>query len=154
VCFQNVDIVYIGSFSGSAFLSPQACLSDITSFAASPNSHHYPNARSALLAGKGVLCEKGFTVNAAQAEDLVRISREKNVYLHEALWTRHFPATIKLQEVIKEGKIGKVHRVLSDYGGNVGLDGRSICSFGKSAQTSETDCSVLFAWKTWTPDID
>lgn len=91
--------------------------------AGSPNSHHYPNARAALLAGKAVLCEKGFTINARQARDLVAIAQRKNIYLHEALWTRHLPVTIRVQEVISEGTIGKVERVLSEFGMDAKIDG-------------------------------
>ncbi|CED82472.1 Dimeric dihydrodiol dehydrogenase [Phaffia rhodozyma] len=88
----NVDVVYVGT----------------------PNSNHYPASKAALLAGKHVLCEKGFTINAKQAEELVRISEEKRLFLMEAMWSRFFPATIAIQEVIAGGKIGTVRRVFAD----------------------------------------
>lgn len=59
----NVDIIYV----------------------ATPHSHHYQNARLCLEAGKNVLCEKAFTTNAAQLETLIKIAKEKNVFLMEAV---------------------------------------------------------------------
>ena len=68
----------------------------------------------ALEAGKHVLCEKAFTVNAKQARKLVETAKAKNLFLMEAVWTRYFPLSIKIREMATTGVIGKVHRVLSD----------------------------------------
>lgn len=67
-----------------------------------------------LNAGKNVLCEKAFTVNAAQAKKLVETAKAKNLFLMEAVWTRYFPLSIKIRELVKSGAIGKVHRVTAD----------------------------------------
>ena len=40
-------------------------------YVATPHSEHYENVKMCLEAGKPVLCEKAFTLNAAQAEELV-----------------------------------------------------------------------------------
>lgn len=48
-------------------------------YVATPHSHHYQNAMLCLEAGKNVLCEKAFTVNAAQAKALVAKAKEKVV---------------------------------------------------------------------------
>lgn len=60
-------------------------------YIAAPHSHHYRNAMHCLDAGKNVLCEKAFTVNAAQARILVEEARAKDLLLMEGLWTRYFP---------------------------------------------------------------
>ncbi|KAK9326928.1 hypothetical protein V1520DRAFT_376281 [Lipomyces starkeyi] len=83
-------------------------------YIATPHSHHYQNAMLALEAGKNVLCEKAFTVNAAQAKKLVDKAREKNVFLMEAVWTRYFPICVYLRQVIESGTIGPVARVMAD----------------------------------------
>ncbi|KAF2015818.1 NAD(P)-binding protein [Aaosphaeria arxii CBS 175.79] len=83
-------------------------------YVATPHSHHYQNAMLCLEAGKNVLCEKAFTVNAAQARALVDKAREKNLFLMEAVWTRYFPLSIYVREQIKSGRIGPLHRVLAD----------------------------------------
>jgi predicted dehydrogenase len=67
-----------------------------------------------LEAGKHVLCEKAFTVNAAQAKKLIATAKAKKLFLMEAVWTRYFPLSIKIRELVKSGVIGKVHRVISD----------------------------------------
>lgn len=46
-------------------------------YVATPHSHHYQNVMLALEHGKHVLCEKAFTVNAAQLKKLVQVAREK-----------------------------------------------------------------------------
>ncbi|GME32213.1 putative dimeric dihydrodiol protein [Neofusicoccum parvum] len=88
----NIDIVYV----------------------ATPHSHHYQCAMLCLEAGKNVLCEKAFTVNAAQAKKLVAKAREKNLFLMEAVWTRYFPLSIYVRDLITSGKLGTVQRVYSD----------------------------------------
>lgn len=54
-------------------------------YVATPHSHHYPHVKLCLEHGKHVLCEKAFTVNAAQARELFRIAREKHLLLTEAM---------------------------------------------------------------------
>ncbi|OTB11377.1 hypothetical protein K445DRAFT_340120 [Daldinia sp. EC12] len=83
-------------------------------YVATPHSHHFQNTMLALEAGKHVLCEKAFTVNAAQARKLVETARAKNLFLMEAVWTRYFPLSIKVRELVQSGVIGKVHRVIAD----------------------------------------
>jgi len=46
-------------------------------YVATPHSHHYQNVMLALEHGKHVLCEKAFTVNAAQLKKLVEVARKK-----------------------------------------------------------------------------
>jgi dihydrodiol dehydrogenase / D-xylose 1-dehydrogenase (NADP) len=46
-------------------------------YVATPHSHHYQNVRLCLEAGKHVLCEKAFTVNAPQLKKLVEIAKQK-----------------------------------------------------------------------------
>jgi predicted dehydrogenase len=83
-------------------------------YVATPHSHHFQNTMLALEAGKNVLCEKAFTVNAAQAKKLVETAKAKKLFLMEAVWTRYFPLSIKIRELVKSGVIGKVHRVTAD----------------------------------------
>lgn len=81
-------------------------------YVATPHSHHFQNTMLALEAGKNVLCEKAFTVNAAQARKLVETARAKNLFLMEAVWTRYFPISIKIRELVQSGVIGPVYRVI------------------------------------------
>ena len=83
-------------------------------YVATPHSHHYQNAMLCLEAGKNVLCEKAFTVNAAQAKKLVEKARAKNLFLMEAVWTRYFPLSIYTRDAIMSGKLGNVTRASAD----------------------------------------
>jgi len=74
-------------------------------YVATPHSHHYQNAMLCLEAGKNVLCEKAFTVNAAQAKKLAEKAKEKNLFLMEAVWTRYFPLSIYVRDIITSGKV-------------------------------------------------
>jgi len=98
-------------------------------YVATPHSHHYQNAMLCLEAGKNVLCEKAFTVNAEQARKLAEKAREKNLFLMEAVWTRYFPLSIYVREQITSGRIGPVARVLSDN--SMALDPENSFSDGK-----------------------
>lgn len=83
-------------------------------YVATPHSHHYQNVRLCLEAGKNVLCEKAFTTNAKQLEVLITLAKDKNLFLMEAVWTRYFPLSIYVREIITSGKIGPVSRTFAD----------------------------------------
>lgn len=66
--------------------------------------------------GKPVLCEKAFTANAEQAETLIRLSKEKQVFLTEAIWTRYMPFSETLRELVDGGTIGRVMMLTANIG--------------------------------------
>ncbi|KAH6656744.1 hypothetical protein BKA67DRAFT_531997 [Truncatella angustata] len=93
-------------------------------YVATPHSHHFQNTMLALEAGKNVLCEKAFTVTASQARKLVEKAKSKNLFLMEAVWTRYFPLSVKIRELVQSGVIGPVYRVIADNSlGNDGPNG-------------------------------
>ncbi len=77
-------------------------------YIATPHSHHFENTKMCLLKNKPVLCEKAFTVNTPQAEELIRIANERKVFLAEAIWTRYQPMRQMINNVINSGIIGKL----------------------------------------------
>lgn len=77
-------------------------------YVATPHSHHYQHAKLAIEHGKHVLCEKAFTVNTAQAEELIKLAKEKNVLLAEAIWTRYMPSRQMILDLINSGIIGTI----------------------------------------------
>ena len=85
-------------------------------YIATPHPMHAQNALMALHAGKGVLCEKAFTINRREAAQVVALAREKKLFLMEAMWTRFLPALAEVRRVIASGEIGPVHQVTSDFG--------------------------------------
>ncbi len=85
-------------------------------YIATPHSHHFAPARMCLLKGKPVLCEKAFTANAREAEELIRIAQEKRVYLAEAIWTRYMPFSRTIRELTENGIIGKPMMLTASLG--------------------------------------
>ena len=76
-------------------------------YIATPHSHHYAHTRLSLLKGKPVLCEKAFTANAKEAEGLLQLAKEKNLFLTEAIWTRYMPLSQTICELVDNGAIGR-----------------------------------------------
>ncbi len=85
-------------------------------YIATPHARHYANVRLCLEAGKAVLCEKPFTLNGAQARDLVQLARERRLFLMEAMWTRFLPAMTEVRRIIADGAIGEVRFLTADFG--------------------------------------
>jgi predicted dehydrogenase len=71
----------------------------------------------AIAAGKNVLCEKAFTLNARDAEEVIAAAKAKSVFLMEAMWLRFTPLMQTLQKMLHEEKvIGNVQRTFCDFG--------------------------------------
>ena len=85
-------------------------------YIATPHSHHFEQAKMCLEKGKPVLCEKAFTANAREAETLIRISQEKQVFLTEAIWTRYMPFSKTLRELVDSGIIGRAMMLTANIG--------------------------------------
>ena len=90
----DVDAVYIGT----------------------PHTYHMPNTIMCLEAGRHVLCEKPFAVNAAEAKAMIDCARANDRFLMDAFWTRFFPAMAKLRQLLARGVIGDVMLVEADFG--------------------------------------
>jgi len=91
---KDIDLVYVGT----------------------PHPMHFDNVRMALEAGKGVLCEKAFTVNRREAEALVALARAKKLFLMEAMWSRYLPGLAEVRRIVESGEIGKAVQVIADLG--------------------------------------
>ncbi|MDE5966993.1 MAG: Gfo/Idh/MocA family oxidoreductase [Lachnospiraceae bacterium] len=85
-------------------------------YVASPHSHHYQHAKMCLEHGKNVLLEKAFTVNAKQAEELIRLAEEKKLLLAEAIWTRYMPSRKIIDDIIASRVIGEPFSLTADLG--------------------------------------
>ena len=83
-------------------------------YIATPHSHHYLHAKTCLEAGKHVLCEKAFTVNAEQAQKLFDLAKEKKLLITEAIWTRYMPSRKMINDIIESGVIGEVTAVTAN----------------------------------------
>lgn len=85
-------------------------------YVATPHSEHFENAKLCLINGKPVLCEKAFTANAYQAEELFRIAQENSVFITEAMWTRYMPMLTTIREVLGSGVIGEPKTLTANLG--------------------------------------
>lgn len=84
-------------------------------YIATPHPFHHANALLALNAGKHVLVEKPFTMNASEAQDIVDLAESKGLVALEAMWTRFLPHMIRLRAIIQEGTIGEVRKVVASH---------------------------------------
>ncbi|MDQ0943920.1 Gfo/Idh/MocA family protein [Streptomyces sp. V1I1] len=85
-------------------------------YVATPHSAHRAAAGLCLEAGKAVLCEKAFTLNTREAEELVSLSRERELFLMEAMWMYCNPLVRRLTALVGDGAIGEVRTVQADFG--------------------------------------
>ncbi|MFB6707920.1 Gfo/Idh/MocA family protein [Streptomyces sp. NPDC056333] len=95
-------------------------------YVATPHSAHREATALCLKAGKHVLCEKAFTLNSREAEELVALARDRGLFLMEAMWTYCNPVIRRLTALIAEGAIGDIRTVQADFGlaGSFGPDHR------------------------------
>ena len=93
VADPNIDIIYI----------------------ATPHPQHISAAKLALNAGKHILVEKAFTLNAAEAAEIVALAQAKGLVVLEAMWTRFLPHMKRIREILKSGMIGEVRSITADH---------------------------------------
>jgi predicted dehydrogenase len=85
-------------------------------YVATPHSAHRVAAGLCLQAGRAVLCEKAFTINAVEARELVDLARARGRFLMEAMWTYANPVVRRMTELVRDGAIGEVRTVHADFG--------------------------------------
>jgi predicted dehydrogenase len=85
-------------------------------YVATPHVRHEADTLTYVSAGKHVLCEKPFAMNAGQVNRMVAAAREHNVFLMEALWSRFLPAYRILADLLASGRIGRPLLVEADFG--------------------------------------
>jgi predicted dehydrogenase len=84
-------------------------------YIATPHAFHADAVRQCLNAGKPVLCEKPLVTDAKTAAELITLSRTKNVFLMEAVWTRFLPIYAQADEWLKHRAIGAVRGMQSSF---------------------------------------
>lgn len=85
-------------------------------YVAVANNVHYQYTKQALEAGKNVICEKPFTVAAKETEELVRIAKEKNLFLFEAITLIYSPNFQYIKDNLNEiGALRYIHANYAQY---------------------------------------
>jgi predicted dehydrogenase len=104
---DQVDVVYIGT----------------------PHPLHKDQVIQALENNKHVLCEKPFTINSVDANEIIQLAKKKKRFLMEAVWTRFFPSITLLKEYIFEDKVlGKINRLFVDFAYDADIENLPISS--------------------------
>lgn len=85
-------------------------------YIATPHSNHYEYIIKSLNNNKHVLCEKAITVNERELEEALKIAREKNLLLEEAMTLFHMPLYEKVIKKINKEDLGKVNMVQVSFG--------------------------------------
>lgn len=84
-----------------------------TVYVALPNHLHYQYTKEALLKGKNVICEKPFTLNAQQLEELIQIATEKRLILLEAITNQYLNNFLQIKKELAQ--LGKIKIVECNY---------------------------------------
>jgi len=85
-------------------------------YIATPHTEHKDNAALCIRNRKAVLCEKPFAINSLEAEYLISLAKESNVFLMEAMWTKFLPVNAIVKSWIAEKKIGEVRQIRASFG--------------------------------------
>jgi predicted dehydrogenase len=85
-------------------------------YVATPHPMHRDNALLAIEAGKAVLVEKPFTINAAETRVLIDAAKAQGTFLMEAMWTRFLPHVVRIRELIAAGRLGELRSLTADHG--------------------------------------
>lgn len=85
-------------------------------YIATPHPFHEANAIKCANAGKAVLCEKPFALNASQTRRMIDAARSNKTFLLEAMWTRFIPLTVKIRQLLGEKIIGDIRMLQADLG--------------------------------------
>lgn len=82
------------------------------------NTHnfHKETALLCLKYKKPVLCEKAFTVNGDEAEEVINFAKSQGVFIMEAMWTRFLPNIIHIKKLLSEGAIGEIKFLQGTFG--------------------------------------
>lgn len=113
-------------------------------YIATPHSNHYEYMIKSLNNNKHVLCEKAITVNKKELDEALKIAKENNLVLEEAMTIFHMPLYEKVLNKIKNGELGKVNMIQVSFGSfkeydennrffNINLAGGALLDIGTYA---------------------
>jgi len=112
------------------------------------HNFHYEDVKLALTHNKHVLCEKPFTINKRQLEELVQIARDRNLFLMEAMWTRCFPATRRVLELVHSGVLGDIQLIQAHLGVKMDWDKERLFNKDLGGGSAMDICDYPISWAT------
>ncbi len=108
--------VFCAKYGGKSYGSYHEAVADPgvdVVYVATPHQVHEDDVILAAGAGKSILCEKPFAVNAGQTRRMIAAARENGVFLMEGLWSRFFPAWQYVKDLVDREVYGPVLAVNS-----------------------------------------
>ena len=118
-------------------------------YVSTPHPSHAENAILALEAGKHVLVEKPFTLNAAEAARVRDVAASRGLLAMEAMWTRYLPHMVRIRELLAAGTLGDVRAVIADHTQKISTDPAhrlNAIELGGGALLDLGIYPVSFAW--------
>ncbi len=118
-------------------------------YIATPHPGHAESALLALDAGKHVLVEKPFTLNAQEAAAVRDRARERGLLAMEAMWTRYLPHMVRIHEIVDAGTLGEIRTVFADHTQRISADPShrlNAMDLGGGALLDLGIYPVSFAW--------
>lgn len=84
-------------------------------YVATPHGMHFEHMKLCLEHGKHVLCEKAFTLNKKQAEQIFQLADKQHLFVMEAMWTRFLPTIQEVKRIVDSGLIGEVIQLEANF---------------------------------------
>ena len=84
-------------------------------YVATTHDQHFRFTKMCIEHGVPVLCEKPFTVNFKEAEEIFALAKSKGVYAAEAMWTWYNDHALTVRKWVQSGKVGKVKSVTATF---------------------------------------
>lgn len=91
-------------------------------YVATPHTLHKGHSILAMKHGKHVICEKPISVNSYELEEMIKVAKENNVLLMEAMWTRFLPAIKHVKKIIESSELGTFKYADLEFGYELGED--------------------------------
>lgn len=85
-------------------------------YIAIPHNFHFEIMKKALDNNKNILCEKPITLNYDELDSIVKIAKEKNLYVVESMTIYHMPVIKKVREWIGKKYLGKLKMLQIAFG--------------------------------------
>ena len=63
-----------------------------------------------------MLCEKPAGVNENELQEMIECAKRNNVFFMEGMWTRFFPISQQIKEIVKSKKLGEVRHINAEFG--------------------------------------
>ena len=80
-----------------------------------PNHMHKEWCLRAAAAGKHVLCEKPLVLTPQDVDEIAAAAQQNHVVIMEAFMYRHAPRTLRVQEILRDGELGKIGHFYGQY---------------------------------------